>query len=99
MLINARGSGGMPSRKLNGSSEIQLKFKGISGRSFQGHSHDKVNAIGGSGICMPIYYIKLKSRPSVRLTVTPLSQQCQHRWKRDLLEMKAESSGTSSIFL
>ena len=34
-------------------------------------------------------------RPSVRLTVTPVSQPCHHRSKRDLLEMKAESSGTS----
>ena len=39
-------------------------------------------------------------RPSVRLTVTPVSQQCQHRSKRDLLEMKDESSGTSEyIFI
>ena len=45
------------------------------------------------------YYIKLKSRlsvcPSVRLTVTPISQPCMHRLKPDLLEMKAESSGTA----
>ena len=39
-------------------------------------------------------------KPSVCLTVTPVSQSCQHRWKRDLLEMKAESSGTSKyIFI
>ena len=38
--------------------------------------------------------------PSVRLTVTPVSQQCQHRSKPYLLEMKAESSGTSKyIFI
>ena len=33
--------------------------------------------------------------PSVCLTVTPVSQPCQHRLKRDLLEMEAESSGTT----
>ena len=32
---------------------------------------------------------------SVRLTVTPISQPCMHRLKPDLLEMKAESSGTA----
>ena len=32
---------------------------------------------------------------SVRLTVTPISQLCMHRLKPDLLEMKAESSGTA----
>ena len=32
---------------------------------------------------------------SVRLTVTPISQRCMHRLKPDLLEMKAESSGTA----
>ena len=46
-----------------------------------------------------VYYIKLKSRLSVRLsvclTVTPVSQPCQHGLKRDLLEMEAESSGTT----
>ena len=34
-------------------------------------------------------------RPSVCLTVTPVSQSCQHRSKRDMFQMKAESSGTS----
>ena len=38
-------------------------------------------------------YIKLE-KPSVCLTVTPISQPCLHRLKPDLLEMKAESSGT-----
>ena len=42
-----------------------------------------------------VYYIKLKSRLSVSPTVTPISQPCQHGLKRDLLEMKAESSGTT----
>ena len=32
---------------------------------------------------------------SVRLTVMPISQPCMHRLKPDLLEMKAESSGTA----
>ena len=32
---------------------------------------------------------------SVRLTVTLISQPCMHRLKPDLLEMKAESSGTA----
>ena len=32
---------------------------------------------------------------SVCLTVTPISQPCMHRLKPDLLEMKAESSGTA----
>ena len=32
---------------------------------------------------------------SVRLTVTPISQPCMHQLKPDLLEMKAESSGTA----
>ena len=37
---------------------------------------------------------------SVCLTITPVSQQCQYRSKPDLLEMKAESSGTSEyIFI
>ena len=34
-------------------------------------------------------------KPSVRLTVTPVSQPYMHRLKPDLLEMKAESSGTA----
>ena len=45
--------------------------------------------------CDKIYYIKLKSRLSVRPTVTPVSQPCQHGLKRDLLEMEAKSSGTT----
>ena len=35
-------------------------------------------------------------KPSVCLTVTPVSQPCQHGLKRDLLEMEAESSGTTN---
>ena len=46
-----------------------------------------------------LQYIKLNSClsvcSSVCLSVTPLSQKYQHRLKRNLLEMKAESSGTS----
>ena len=38
---------------------------------------------------------KLSVHPFACLTVTPVSQSCQHRSKWDLLEMKAESSGTS----
>ena len=34
-------------------------------------------------------------KPSVCLSVTPISQQCQHQSKRDLFEMKAESSKTT----
>ena len=33
--------------------------------------------------------------PSVHPTVTPVSQPCQYGLKRDLLKMKAESSGTT----
>ena len=37
---------------------------------------------------------------SVCPTVTPVSQPCQHGLKRDLLEMEAESSGTTKyIFI
>ena len=42
-----------------------------------------------------VYYIKLKSHLSICLTVTPISQPCLHGLKTDLLEMKAESSGTT----
>ena len=42
-----------------------------------------------------IYYIKLKSCLSVCPTVMPVSQPYQHGLKRDLLKMKAESSGTT----
>ena len=34
---------------------------------------------------------------SVRLSVTTISQPCLHRLKWDLLEMKAESSGTTKF--
>ena len=38
-------------------------------------------------------------KPSVCPTVMPISQPCQHGLKRDLLEMKAESSGiTKYVF-
>ena len=46
-----------------------------------------------------IYYIKLKSCLSVCPTVTPISQQCQHGLKRDLLIMEAESSRTTKYIL
>ena len=36
-------------------------------------------------------------KPSVCLTVTPISQPYQHGLKRDLLEMEAESSGTTKF--
>ena len=49
------------------------------------HLHDRAGTLAGLSII----------KPSVRLTVTPVSQQCQHRSKPDLLEMKAESSGTT----
>ena len=51
-------------------------------------------------ICLTIiYYLLYKAekpsvRPSICLPVTPISQPCQHWLKLDLLEMKAESSGT-----
>ena len=40
-----------------------------------------------------VYYIKLKSRLSVRLTVPPISQLCLRGTMWDLLEMKAVSFG------
>ena len=43
-----------------------------------------------------VFFLLYKAeKPSVRLTVTPISQPCMHRLKPDLLEMKAESSGTA----
>ena len=41
------------------------------------------------------YLLYKAEKPSVCLTVTPISQRCMHRLKPDLLEMKAESSGTA----
>ena len=56
------------------------------------HLHDRAGTLAS--------LLYKAEKPSVRLTVTPLSQQCQHRSKPDLLEMKAESSGTSKyIFI
>ena len=55
------------------------------------HLHDRAGTLAS--------LLYKAEKPSVRLTVTPLSQQCQHRSKRDLLEMKAESSGTSEYIL
>ena len=50
-----------------------------------------------------IYHIAKAEKPSVRLSVclsvTPISQPCQHGLKRDLLKMKAESSGKTKYFL
>ena len=45
-----------------------------------------------------IYYIKLKSCLSV-WTILLISQPCMHRLKRDLLEMKDESSGMTKFVL
>ena len=61
------------------------------------HLHDRVGTLAS----LLLYKAKKPSvHLSVCLTVTPLSQQCQHRSKRDLFEMKAESSGTSEyIFI
>ena len=56
------------------------------------HLHDRAGTLAS--------LLYKAEKPSVRLTVTPVSKQCQHRSKRDLLEMKAESSGTSKyIFI
>ena len=52
------------------------------------HLHDR------AGTPASLYYIKLKSRLSVRpsaLFGTLISKPCQHGLKRDLLEMKAVS--------
>ena len=43
-------------------------------------------------------YIYKAEKPSVCLSVTPVSQQCQHQSKRDVLEMKAESSGDHEVY-
>ena len=56
------------------------------------HLHDRAGTLAS--------LLYKAEKPSVRLTVTPVSQQCQHRLKPYLLEMKAESSGTSKyIFI
>ena len=51
------------------------------------------------GMCVAKYLLYEAEKPyvclSVHLTITPISQPCQHGLKRDLLEMKAESSGTT----
>ena len=56
------------------------------------HLHDR------AGILASLLLYKAE-KPSVRLsvclTVTPISQPCMHPLKPDLLEMKAESSGTA----
>ena len=55
------------------------------------HLHDRAGTLASL-----LYKAEKPSvRPSVRLTVTPISQPCMHRLKPDLLEMKAESSGTA----
>ena len=51
------------------------------------HLHDRA----GTHASLLLYKAE---KPSVCLTVTPISQPCLHRLKPDLLEMKAESSGT-----
>ena len=59
------------------------------------HLHDRAGTLASL-----LYKAEKPSvRPSVRLsvclTVTPISQPCQHVLKPDLLEMKAGSSGTA----
>ena len=55
------------------------------------HLHDRAGT--------PASLLYKAEKPSVRLsvclTVTPISQPCMHRLKPDLLDMKAESSGTT----
>ena len=46
---------------------------------------------------IPIYYIKLKSRLSAFLRVTPISPESLHGLTPNLLEMKAVSSGFSKF--
>ena len=60
------------------------------------HLHDRAGTLASL-----LYKAEKPSvHPSVCLTVTPVSQLCQHRSKRDLLEMKAEYSGASKyIFI
>ena len=50
-----------------------------------------------TGNAVSSVYVDITEKPSVCLsvrTVMPISQPCQHGLKWDLLEMKAESSGT-----
>ena len=55
------------------------------------HLHDRAGTLASL-----LYKAEKPSvRLSVCLTVTPVSQLCQHGLKRDLLEMEAESSGTT----
>ena len=58
------------------------------------HLHDRAGTLASL-----LYLLYKAEKPSVRLsvrrTVTPISQPCMHRLKPDLLEMKAESSGTA----
>ena len=60
------------------------------------HLHDRAGTLASL-----LYKAEKPSvRPSVRLTVTPISQPCLQLLKWGLLEMKAESSGTSKyIFI
>ena len=60
------------------------------------HLHDRAGTLDSL-----LYKAEKPSvRPSVCLTVMPISQSCMHRLKPDLLEMKAESSGTTKyIFI
>ena len=55
------------------------------------HLHDRAGTLAS--------LLYKAEKPSVRLTVTPVSQQSQHRSKPDLLKMKAESSGTSKYIV
>ena len=60
------------------------------------HLHDRAGTLASL-----LYEAEKPSvRLSVHLTIMPISQQCQHRSKRDLLKMTAEYSGTSEyIFI
>ena len=66
----------------------------------QRHLHDRAGTLASLLLYKAsIFYLLYKAeKPSVCLsvrTVTPISQPCMHRLKPDLLEMKAESSGTA----
>ena len=59
------------------------------------HLHDRAGTLASLLYKAEKPSVRLSVCPSVRLTVTPISQPCMHQLKPDLLEMKAESSGTA----
>ena len=59
------------------------------------HLHDRAGTLASLLYKAEKPSVRPPVRPSVCLTVTPVSQPCQHGLKRDLLEMEAESSGTT----